>query len=322
LIFLRGERHAWRRRAFPAESRWDRPVANLAEVDRAAGEPGAREAEVPRVGPELGVGEADPATGEPGAIEADRAAGEVGVTEEDLTTGEEGVVEADRAAGELRAVEVDRAAGELSVDEIHDAPGELGVLKNDLAAGKFGIGESDHAAGELGVDEMDVAAGELGPDEVDLAAGEVGSNEVTAIKHDAHEVKVQALPGHRCAISEMRSDDPDDSVADLAAGLEGKPHRLRSLIARVSLVGHPQVAAQHIDTGLPVLLPVISQTRHGVHPGQPDGRGLIAAQLPGRRGKAFVQRPGALLSQRPLKLLGLCFQRCRELVALRNERCV
>ena len=78
-----------------------------------------------------------------------------------------------------------------------------------------------------------------------------------------------------------------------------------SLVARVGLVRHAQIGAQHIDAGLPVLGPVIRQARHGIHPGQPDRRRLIIAQLPGRRGEPLVQRPGALLRKRPVQLLTL-----------------
>ena len=151
--------------------------------------------------------------------------------------------------------------------------------------------------------EVDLAAGELGAAEADRAAGELGAAEVTAVKDDAREVEVQALPGHRRAIFEVRGDDPDDGVADFAAGPEGKPLRPGSLVARIGLVGHAQIAAQHIDAGLPVLRPVIRQARHGIHPGQPDRRRLITAQLVGRRGEPFVQRPGALLRERPVQLL-------------------
>ena len=132
--------------------------------------------------------------------------------------------------------------------------------------------------------------------------------EVTAVKDNAREVEVQALPGHRRAIFEVRGDDPDDGVADFAAGPEGKPLRLGSLLARIRLVRHAQIAAQHVDAGLPVLGPVISQARHGIHPGQPDRRRLITAQLPGRRGEPLVQGPGALLRERPVQLLTLLFE--------------
>ena len=83
--------------------------------------------------------------------------------------------------------------------------------------------------------------------------------------------------------------------------------RLGSVLARIGLVGHAQIGAQHIDAGLPVFLPVISQARHGVHPGQPDGW-LVTAQLLSCRGEPFVQGPGALLRERPVQLLTLLFE--------------
>ena len=69
----------------------------------------------------------------------------------------------------------------------------------------------------------------------------------------------------------MCGDDPDDGMADLAAGLEGQPLLHRSIIAGHRFIGHTQVGAQHVDARLPVVLPVISQARHRIHRGQPDG---------------------------------------------------
>ena len=55
------------------------------------------------------------------------------------------------------------------------------------------------------------------------------------------------------------------------------------------------------------------------HPGQPDHRRPITAQLPGRRGKPLVQRPGPLLRERPVQLLTLLFE--IPLVARRPKYC-
>jgi hypothetical protein len=65
----------------------------------------------------------------------------------------------------------------------------------------------------------------------------------------------------------MRGDNPNDRMADLADSIKGTPLRLASVLARIQLVWHAQISAEHVDTGLPVFLPVISQARHGVHPG-------------------------------------------------------
>ena len=125
----------------------------------------------------------------------------------------------------------------------------------------------------------------------------------------------------------MRGDDPDHGVADFAAGPEGKPLWLGSILARIGLVWHAQIAAQHIDAGLSVLGPVIRQARHGIHPGQPDSRWLITAQLPGRRGEPFVQGPGALLRERSVQLLpalrfvSACSSCLSRLVARRPKYC-
>jgi hypothetical protein len=61
--------------------------------------------------------------------------------------------------------------------------------------------------------------------------------------------------------------DPDDGVPDFAAGRKGKSLRLGSLFTWVRLLWHAQVGTQHIDAGLPVLLPVVSQSGHGVYAG-------------------------------------------------------
>jgi len=91
----------------------------------------------------------------------------------------------------------------------------------------------------------------------------------------------------------MRGDDPDDGVADLAAGPEGQPLLHGGIIAGLRFIRHAQVAAQHLDTHLPVVLPVISQARHRIHPGQPDRWWLIAAQFLGDRVESFVQDSSA-----------------------------
>src|SRR5215831_4063554 len=134
------------------------------------------------------VGEVDRAAGEPGGAEVDRAAGEHAAAEADLAAGEPGGVEVDRAAGEHAAAEA------------------------DLPAGEPGAAEADRATAEPGGVEADLPAGELGLAEADLAAGEPGAGEAATIKDNAREVEVQALPGHRRAVSEMRADEPDDGI--------------------------------------------------------------------------------------------------------------
>src|SRR5262249_17986738 len=135
------------------------------------------------------------------------------------------------------------------------------------AAGEPDPDEVDLAAGELGAVEVDRGAGELGVVEVDCAAGEPGTAEVAAVKHNACEVEVQALPGHRSVFLEVRGNDPDYGVTDLADGLKGKSLRLGSVLTRIGFIWHAQIGAKHVDAGLPVFLPVVGQARHGVHPG-------------------------------------------------------
>jgi hypothetical protein len=151
----------------------------------------------------------------------------------------------------------------------------------DRGAGELGAGEDDQAAGEPGAAEADPAAGEPGAAEDDRAAGELGAAEVTAVKDDAREVEVQALPRlpglRRRASLEVRGDDPNDGVTHLPVRQISGPLSRISIVARVRVVGQAQVAAENIDAGLPVLFPVFSQARHGIHPRQPDSRWLIIA---------------------------------------------
>ena len=114
--------------------------------------------------------------------------------------------------------------------------------------------------------EDELATGEPGDAEADLPPENRAEAEVAAVKDNAREVKVSALPGRRSVLSEVRGDDPDDGVTDFAVGLEDKSFRLRSIMARIGHVRHTQIGAQHIDAGLAVFKPVISQPRHGVHP--------------------------------------------------------
>ena len=89
----------------------------------------------------------------------------------------------------------------------------------------------------------------------------------------------------------MGADEPDDGVAHLPVRPVSESASVRGgLVARVRIVGQAQVGAQHIDAGLPVVLPVISQARHGVHAGQPD-RWLGIAELGCDRGEPLVEDP-------------------------------
>jgi len=136
-----------------------------------------------------------------------------------------------------------------------------------------------------------------------LSAGEAGTVKVAAVKDNACEIEVQALPGHRGVSLEVRGDDPDDRVAHFADGLKSKSLRRRSVLSRVGLVRHAQIATQDINAGLPVLCPVVSQAGHGVHPSQPDLGRFVAAELLGGRGESFIEGPGALLPERSAQLL-------------------
>jgi hypothetical protein len=70
------------------------------------------------------------------------------------------------------------------------------------------------------------------------AAGELCVAEVAAVEDNAVEVEEQTLPGHLGPVFEVRGDDPDDRVADLAHRLEGKSLLFGSVLARIGLVWH------------------------------------------------------------------------------------
>src|SRR5208282_525562 len=186
----------------------------------------------------------------------------------------DGMAEVDRAAGEHGAVEADRAAGELGVIEADRAAGEPGAAEVDRAAGELGVVEVDRAAGELGTGEVDRAAGELGAVEVDRAAGEYGARKVTAIEGHAGEVEMETLPRRPRIMPEMCGDDADHGMPHFPVGAEREPFPCGRILARIRRIGQTQVGAQDINAGLSVLFPVICQARHGVYPGQPDGRWL------------------------------------------------
>ena len=133
-------------------------------------------------------------------------------------------------------------------------PENLAARKSTVAP-EHGAGEADPAAGELSSAERTVPPENWAP----LKSPPSKTTPVKSKSRPCQDVG-RVLP-------EVSGDDPDDGVADFPGGLEGKPLRLGSILAGVGLIRHPQVSAQHVDAGLPVLLPVISQARHGVHPG-------------------------------------------------------
>jgi hypothetical protein len=223
--------------------------------------------------------------------EVNLSAGEFGAKEADPATGETGIAEGDLAPGEPRADEADLTPGELGANECHSGTGEPGAAEAETGAAKAGTDKANPGTGEhSGVKD-------------NLSAGEAGTVKVAAVKDNACEIEVQALPGHRGVSLEVRGDDPDDRVAHFADGLKSKSLRRRSVLSRVGLVRHAQIATQDINAGLPVLCPVVSQAGHGVHPSQPDLGRFVAAELLGGRGESFIEGPGALLPERSAQLL-------------------
>ena len=144
-----------------------------------------------------------------------------------------------------------------------------------------------------------VPLAKLAPSEPDNPAGELGAAEVAAVEDHAGEVEVEALPGHRRARAQMVADEPDDGVAYLPVGPVSGPYVRGGVVAGVGVIGQAQVGAQNIDAGLPVLLPVISQPGHGVHPGQAHRR-LAVAELGGDRREPLIQQPRPVMRRRSL----------------------
>jgi hypothetical protein len=118
------------------------------------------------------------------------------------------------------------------------------------------------------------------------------------------EVEVQALPRHLSVLLEVRSNDANNRVADLAESLEGEPLSPGSIRAGIGLVRHPQVGAQHIDAGLPVLLPVISQPRMAYTPASLTTGGLSLPSCPA----AAPNRSFNVLVRCSARLRSSCFR--------------
>jgi hypothetical protein len=126
-----------------------------------------------------------------------------------------------------------------------------------VATGKFSLIESNCLAGELGADEASLSTGKRGSTEADLVAAEVSVSKAPAIEYCASEVEIQVLPGRFCFFSQMLCDYSDDGVTHFTAGAEGEPVTNRSTLAGVRLIGHTQIGAQHVNTCLPILFPVV-----------------------------------------------------------------
>ena len=65
----------------------------------------------------------------------------------------------------------------------------------------------------------------------------------------------------------MRGDDPDHGVTHFPVRPVSGPLSWGHVVAWVRIVRQAQVGAQHVDAGLLIFGPVISQARHGIHPG-------------------------------------------------------
>jgi hypothetical protein len=92
------------------------------------------------------------------------------------------------------------------------------------------------------------------------------------------------------------ADEPDDRVAHFPVRLVSGPFGRVSVVARARIVGQTQVGAQHVDAGLPVLLPVVGQPGHGVHAGQAYCW-LGVAELGCDRGEPLVEDPGPVINR-------------------------
>src|SRR5215831_6986659 len=272
----------------------DGPVMGLPEPDLAAGEPRPLEADRP--------------AGEPRAVEADKASGELSAVEADEAAGELRTGEADRAAGEPRPAEADHAAGEPCAAEADETAGEPGPLEADRAGGEPRLAEADRAAQEPRVPEADLATGEPRPAEVEPAAvsercaveagiGAAGEHRagkvIGAVEYGAAEIEPEPCPWGWRVLAQMTGDDVHGGLAHLLLGLEPPPDRRAGPAARVWLVSPPQVGAQHVNAGLPVLWPVVGQPGHRMDAGQPHARRGIP-KLSCGGGEPVVEQPGSV----------------------------
>jgi hypothetical protein len=175
-----------------------------------------------------------------------------------------GALEADGPFGELRLVEMDVGAGEPSIPEAH------------IGACELCPGEPDVATLELGADKTEGSSDKPGRMERHVPAGDARSGEVGDVEHRPLEAEVVSGPGRGAARSEMVAHDPDSGPPDLAVA--------SPMLRRVSrVVRQAQVGAEDVDAGLALILPVVGQPCHRVHPGQADGSRLVPELLGGGR---------------------------------------
>jgi hypothetical protein len=190
-----------------------------------------------------------------------------------------------RAPSKLTAPPQNLAPPKLTAPPQNRAPAKLTSPPQNLAPPKLTTAPENSAKLKPTVPPENMA-----PSKLDPAAGKPRPVEAAAVEDHAGEVEVQALPGHRRILSEMCGDDPDVGVADLTDTAECEPLRCRGLVTRLGLIGNTQIGAQNVDASLPVLLPVVGQARHGMHPGQADC-GLVIAELRCDRREPLIERP-------------------------------
>ncbi|MEV6764530.1 hypothetical protein AB0N16_28585 [Streptomyces sp. NPDC051105] len=81
--------------------------------------------------------------------------------------------------------------------------------------------------------------------------------------------------------SEERVDEDDVGAGEAGAAELALPGDEGRLVGRrIGRIGHPQVAAQHVDTGLTLLAPLVGEPGHGIRTRHP-GRWLIRPELIG-----------------------------------------
>jgi hypothetical protein len=95
------------------------------------------------------------------------------------------------------------------------------------------------------------------------------------------------------------------TVPYLAASLRRNPVLLASVLSWVRWVRHAQVGTQHIDTSLPVLLPVIGQPSHRVNGSQTHRSGHVRSQPIGCSCEPLVKGSQPFFSECPVELLPL-----------------
>jgi hypothetical protein len=244
--------------------------------------------------------------------EAYRGSRELGTPKCNLTARKHCIIKYDFAAGKSVLSKLYGSPGKPCTTKTYFAsrkPGaaksdfairKLRAVENNLSTRKYCVSKSHFRTGEARIPEAHNTASKLCSAEAHkAAAAKLSTKEGGAVKYYIGEIKITAPQGNISMTVKVIPDYADNSMADLTAGLECQLLSLGCLVARVELIGHTQVSAQDVDTCLPILLPVIRESRHSMYSRQSD-RGLITAKLSRDGGEPLVEHPAAVVRRRCL----------------------